>query len=166
MKLRHVGMLTLALMAGCAHSQPSRGVRVEQHAAHEAPRTEAQEQRENTAEEKRAEQAAIKRETAEPYGTPPDNTRVNQRDRESSALTPLDQGSDERDRDLTAQIRKAMVGDDTLSFTAKNTKIITRAGLVTLRGTVVNAREKATIEKTALSIAGPGQVVDELEVEQ
>ncbi|HEY6880793.1 MAG TPA: BON domain-containing protein [Polyangiales bacterium] len=165
MKSRLVGMLTLALLGGCAHAQPAPPG---QHAASHVQQ-ESREARENAAEERRASTAAAAREQrprAEDYGTTPDNTRVNERDRESSALTPLDQSSEERDVALTTQIRKAMVGDDSLSFTAKNTKIITRNGLVTLRGTVVNAREKETIEKTALSIAGAGRVVDELEIER
>jgi osmotically-inducible protein OsmY len=176
MKSRYVGLLTLALSMGCAHSQSHQGAhaRAEAHGdatAHKQTLTAQErrrEARENEDEEKRAGIAAQKREqkTAEDFGTTPDNTRVNERDREASALTPLDQGSSDRDMELTAQIRKAMVGDSSLSFTAKNTKIITRDGLVTLRGTVANAREKETIEKTALSIAGKGQVVDELEVER
>src|SRR5689334_13871383 len=35
---------------------------------------------------------------AEAYGTQADNTRVNERDREGVALTPLDQGENEQDR--------------------------------------------------------------------
>jgi hyperosmotically inducible periplasmic protein len=167
MNARHVGLLTM-LLVGCAHSQS------QQHA--EAPKNERTDEkvqekrqvaRENAAEEKRAEMAAEQRErSAEAYGTTPDNTRVNERDRDSSAVTPLDQSSSDRDVELTAQIRKAMIGDSSLSFTAKNTKIITRDGLVTLRGTVVNAREKETINKTAVSIAGKEHVVDELEIER
>jgi len=100
------------------------------------------------------------------YGVEADNTRVNERDRESSALTPMDQGENEKDRDMTQAIRKAVIADDSLSFTAKNVKIITRDGLVTLRGAVNNAREKATLERTALSLAGPKRVVNELEVSE
>ncbi|MET0284683.1 MAG: BON domain-containing protein [Polyangiales bacterium] len=158
MKAGHVGLLTM-LVVGCAHNQPA-------HRETHASREVREQRRENAAEEKRAEVAAVQRErSAEAYGTTPDNTAVNQRDRDSAAVTPLDQGTSDRDVELTAQIRKAMVGDSSLSFTAKNTKIITRDGLVTLRGTVVNAREKATIQKTALSIAGKDHVVDELEIE-
>jgi hyperosmotically inducible protein len=162
---RHVGLLTM-LLVGCAHSQPKQHAEAQHAPSPEAAQAKRREVRENAAEEKRAELAAKQREhSAEAYGTTPDNTRVNERDRESSALTPLDQGTSDRDVELTAQIRKAMSGDSTLSFTAKNTKIITRDGLVTLRGTVVNAREKETIEKTAISIAGKDKVVDELEIE-
>jgi hyperosmotically inducible periplasmic protein len=99
-------------------------------------------------------------------GTTPDNTRVNERDRESSSLTPMDQGESQADRDMTQSIRKGVIADDSLSFTAKNIKIITRDGRVTLRGTVNNAREKATIERTALQLAGPKNVTNELEVSE
>lgn len=170
MKARYVGTLTLLLWTGCAHHS-STGAH-DQTAKHSQERTPAEVKREaraNAAEQRRAETAAEKRDQpprAEAFNTTPDNTRINERDRESSALTPLDQSSEDRDIELTASIRKAMIGDSSLSFTAKNTKIITRAGLVTLRGTVVNAREKETIEKIALQSAGKGRVVDELEVEQ
>jgi len=102
--------------------------------------------------------------SAAAYGTPPDNTRVNERDRESSALTPLDQKENETDLKITQRIRKAVVADDSLSFTAKNVKIITRDGQVTLRGSVKKAEEKTAIEKVARDVAGPGKVVNELEI--
>lgn len=102
--------------------------------------------------------------SADAMGTEPDNTRVNERDREASALTPMDQSESDTDRELLQRIRKAVIADDSLSFTAKNVKIITRDGRVTLRGSVNNAREKATLEKTALDAAGPKRVTNELEV--
>ena len=51
-------------------------------------------------------------------------------------VTPLDQGNDKRDLEITQQIRKSVMDDSTLSFTAKNVKIITKDGHVTLRGPV------------------------------
>jgi hyperosmotically inducible periplasmic protein len=104
--------------------------------------------------------------SAAEMGTSADNTRVNERDRESSALTPMDQGGSQSDRDLTQSIRKGVIADDSLSFSAKNVKIITRDGRVTLRGTVNNAREKATIERTATDLAGPKRVTNELEISE
>ena len=53
-----------------------------------------------------------------------DNTKINDRDRHG-ALTPMDQGGSEAERNITASIRKGVVGDKSLSFTAKNVKIIT-----------------------------------------
>lgn len=104
--------------------------------------------------------------TAASYGTDADNTRVNERDRSSTALTPMDQGESTADRDMTQSIRKSVIADDSLSFTAKNVKIITRDGRVTLRGAVNNAREKTTIEKAAKDLAGAKMVTNELEVSE
>jgi len=103
-------------------------------------------------------------ENAAAYGAPPDNTRVNERDRESSSLTPMDQKENESDLKITQRIRKAVVANDALSFTAKNVKIITRDGQVTLRGSVKKAEEKSAIEKAARDVAGPGKVNNEIEV--
>jgi osmotically-inducible protein OsmY len=104
--------------------------------------------------------------TAASYGTDADNTRVNERDRSSTALTPMDQGESTADRDMTQSIRKSVIADDSLSFTAKNVKIITRDGRVTLRGAVNNTREKTTIEKAAKDLAGAKMVTNELEVSE
>jgi hyperosmotically inducible protein len=104
--------------------------------------------------------------TAASYGTDAANTRVNERDRSSTALTPMDQGESTADREMTQSIRKSVIADDSLSFTAKNVKIITRDGRVTLRGAVNNAREKTTIEKAAKDLAGAKMVTNELEVSE
>jgi hyperosmotically inducible periplasmic protein len=96
--------------------------------------------------------------------TAPDNTGRNVRDRGGSTLTPGDQSESEADRTLTQQIRRAVVSDDSLSTMAKNVKIITVEGLVTLRGPVQNPREKETIEAKAQQIAGIDKVDNQLEV--
>lgn len=93
-----------------------------------------------------------------------DNTRVNARDRNRSTLTPMDQGSSEADRKLTQQIRQAVVADKSLSFTAKNVKIITINGKVTLRGTVKNDDERSKVAAAAKRVAGDAQVENYLEV--
>ena len=98
-------------------------------------------------------------------GHAPDNTGINERDRNSANVTPMDQGNGEVDIDLTQRIRKAVMADDSLSFTAKNAKIITRDGRVTLRGPVKSAAEKDAIYKCAVSAAGVGRVSNELQVE-
>ena len=93
-----------------------------------------------------------------------DNSRVNQRDRSSDALTPMDQGTSEADRHTTQQIRQAVMRDKTLSFTAKNVKIITINGKVTLRGPVKNEAERSAIEAAARGVAGGSQVDSQLEI--
>jgi len=101
---------------------------------------------------------------ASDYDTDAANTGVNERDRNDQALTPLDQGGSTGDREITQRIRKAVVSNDDLSFTAKNVKIITRDGQVTLRGAVKSAQERTSIERAAKTVAGPSKVVNELEV--
>lgn len=93
-----------------------------------------------------------------------DNTKINDRDRHG-AVTPTDQGGG-KDRDITAAIRRAVVGDGALSFTAKNVKIITVGGKVTLRGPVKSDAEKTAIEAKAKAAAGVTEVDNQLEVKK
>jgi hyperosmotically inducible protein len=104
--------------------------------------------------------------TAHPGQTAPDNTGVNVRDRNDATLTPGDQSESEADRALTQQIRQAVVGDKSLSTMAKNIKIITIDGVVTLRGPVQNANEKKTIEAKVQHMAGVNKVDNQLEVKE
>lgn len=102
--------------------------------------------------------------TSPPAQTAPDNTGRNVRDRSGVTLTPGDQSESETDRTLTQEIRKAVVADDSLSTMAKNIKIITIDGVVTLRGPVQNLQEKANIETKAQRIAGLDKIDNQLEV--
>lgn len=101
---------------------------------------------------------------APPAQTAPDNTGRNVRDRSGATLTPGDQSESQADRTLTQQIRKAVVADKSLSTMAKNIKIITVNGVVTLRGPVKNPHEKQTIEAKAQQIAGVNNIDNQLEV--
>jgi osmotically-inducible protein OsmY len=94
-----------------------------------------------------------------------DNTGKNVRDKDGATLTAFDQGASEADRNITANIRKAVVDDDSLSMSAHNIKIITNGGLVTLRGPVKSAAEKANIEAKAKKVAGVTRVDSQLEVD-
>jgi osmotically-inducible protein OsmY len=96
--------------------------------------------------------------------TAPDNTGRNVRDRGDVTLTPGDQSESEADRTLTQQVRKAVVADDSLSTMAKNIKIITIDGVVTLRGPVQNPREREIIEAKAQQIPGINKIDNQLEV--
>jgi len=97
--------------------------------------------------------------------TDADNSRVNKRDKNDAALTPMDQGGSEADRKLTQQIRQELMKDKNLSFTAKNVKIITINGKVTLRGPVKTEAERTAIEAAARRAAGgTGSVDSQLEL--
>jgi hyperosmotically inducible periplasmic protein len=100
---------------------------------------------------------------AGPYDA--DNTGRNVRDR-GDTVTPTDQGENDADRQVTANIRKAIVDDDSLSTNAKNVKIMTRDGQVTLRGPVKTPEEKAAIAAKAERIAGVKRVDNQLEIER
>jgi len=95
--------------------------------------------------------------------TQADNTERNKRDREPSALTPGDQGENQIDLSITQKIRQEVVKDDMLSSTAKNIKIITRAGVVTLRGPVKSDKEKSAIAVLAQRVDGVQRVDNQLE---
>lgn len=94
----------------------------------------------------------------------PDNSGKNERDRDNKTLTPGDQSNAPDDIKLVATIRKMVVKDKSLSSTAKNCKIITNGGRVTLRGPVNSAEEKATVEAHAVMSAGKDKVDNQLEV--
>jgi hyperosmotically inducible protein len=93
-----------------------------------------------------------------------DNTEVNVRDRTDAAKTPIDQNENQKDIDITANIRKRVV-DTKMSVNAQNVKIITQDGKVTLRGPVKSEEEKSQIDKMAHDVAGAANVDNQLEVQ-
>jgi hyperosmotically inducible periplasmic protein len=95
---------------------------------------------------------------------PADNSGKNVRDRKDGAPTSGDQSNAKSDVAITQEIRKAVVGDKSLSTNAHNVKIITTGGVVTLRGPVKSAAEKATIEAKAKQAAGVSRVDNQLEI--
>jgi osmotically-inducible protein OsmY len=94
-----------------------------------------------------------------------DNTSKNTRDRENATLTPDDQGKSKSDREMTRKIRRALVKTDGISMTAKNIKIITVDGKVTLRGPVKTQQEWNLINQLAQQ-EGASSVDNQLEVKQ
>lgn len=94
-----------------------------------------------------------------------DNTKNNDRDRHG-ALTATDQGNSGDETKITAAIRRGIVADKSLSFGAKNAKVITVGSKVTLRGPVKSEQEKATIEAIAKQATGVTAVDNQLEVKK
>jgi hyperosmotically inducible protein len=95
---------------------------------------------------------------------PADNTGKNERDRSGATLTPGDQGGSEADRQLTQQIRKLVVADSKLSAQAKNVKIISLDGVVTLRGPVKSSQEKSEIATIAQGVNGVKRIDNQIEL--
>jgi len=94
----------------------------------------------------------------------PDNTAINKRDRSTGALT-ADKQQGRPDTETTRMVRRSIVKDKSLSTYAHNVKVVTQAGVVTLRGPVNSADEKHAIELKATEVAGAGNVKNELEVQ-
>lgn len=99
-----------------------------------------------------------------PNAVDADNTGRNVRDRDDSNPTAFDQSETEADRTITQRIRQEIMKERSLSSNAMNVKIITRNGVVTLRGPVNNANEKTAIVGIARRINGVTNVEDRLEV--
>ncbi len=93
-----------------------------------------------------------------------DNTAKNQRDRSGETKTSGDQSNSPEDLKTTQAIRKALMKDSSLSMTAKNVKIITAGGQVTLRGPVKSADEKSRIDQLAKGAAGNAKIDNQLEI--
>jgi hyperosmotically inducible protein len=97
--------------------------------------------------------------------TAPDNTGTNKRDRNPSEVTAQQQKENTSDRELTRQIRKALVADKSLSTYAHNIKVIAQNGTVTLKGPVKTDEEKKAIEAKAAEVAGGAdKIKSEIEV--
>jgi osmotically-inducible protein OsmY len=98
----------------------------------------------------------------------PENTGVNKRDAPANSEaaarpTPMDQSNQQPDLRTEAEVRKAIVGDKSLSMLAHNVKIMTAGGVVTLRGPVKSAEEKARVEELARHVQGVASVKNELD---
>ena len=93
-----------------------------------------------------------------------DNTAQNKVDQTGTVPDPMDQGTSEVDMTITTVLRKAITSDQSLSMNAKNVKIITRDGVVTLRGPVESTAERAAIEAAANAVSGVRRVDSYLEV--
>jgi osmotically-inducible protein OsmY len=94
----------------------------------------------------------------------PDNTKVNKRDKAKAEPTADQAKNAMSDRDIMQKIRKAVVGDKSLSTYGHNVKIISQHGKVTLKGPVHSEEEKKNIEAKAVEVAGANNVTNMLEV--
>jgi sporulation protein YlmC with PRC-barrel domain len=106
------------------------------------------------------------------YGVDPyfsadaDNTARNVRDRKEDRPTPLDQGSSDADVQTTRRIRQEILAKQGLSVNARNVKVMTVNGRVTLRGPVNDDIEKQAIVEIANRIAESANVDNQLEVKR
>lgn len=95
---------------------------------------------------------------------PPDNTKVNTRDRAKGAVTADQQKENATDRELTQKIRKSLMADKSLSTYAHNVKVVAQGGQITLKGPVRTEEEKRNVEAKAVEVAGAGHVVNQISI--
>lgn len=107
---------------------------------------------------------AVGAHAADPPTSPVDNTRINKRDMDDKTATPTDQPNNSADVKFAADVRSAIYNDKTLSMEAHNVKLVAAGGVVTLRGPVASAEEKAKVEKIVRSVAGVTRVDNQLDV--
>jgi osmotically-inducible protein OsmY len=111
--------------------------------------------------------ASLAAQNADSNGVKPDNTKVNQRDRDPNQPTADQQKNNATDLDLAKNIRRSIVEDKSLSSDAHNVKVISQNGTVTLKGPVKSEAEKSAIVSKAVSVAGSAdKVVDQMSVKQ
>ena len=92
----------------------------------------------------------------------PDNTAQNKDQR----LTADNQADAKGDRLTTANIRKAIIADKSLSTYAHNVKIVTVNGAVTLKGPVTSEEEKEKIAIDAAGVVSADKITNHLTVKQ
>lgn len=98
--------------------------------------------------------------------TKPDNSAVNKRDQNPDEATADNQKMNAADRALTAKIRRMVMADKALSMYAQNVKIISKDGMVTLKGPVRSDDEMKSIVNKATSATGAaGKVLNQMSVE-
>jgi hyperosmotically inducible protein len=109
--------------------------------------------------------AGAQDQTSQPTAPQPDNTKMNQRDRDASEPTADQQKANSSDRAITQQIRESIVKDSSLSTYAHNVKVITQNGMVTLKGPVRSEEEKKAVEQKATDVAGADRVTSKIDVQ-
>ena len=107
---------------------------------------------------------AVGAHAADPPTSAVDNTRINKRDMDDKTATPTDQPNNSADVKFAADVRSAIYKDKTLSMEAHNVKLVAAGGVVTLRGPVASAQEKAKVESIVHSVAGVTRVDNQLDV--
>jgi hyperosmotically inducible protein len=93
-----------------------------------------------------------------------DNTKKNLPTNHHDANRADQQSNSSSDVELTRKIRQSLTQDKSLSTYAHNVKIITRNGVVELKGPVRSQSEKDAVEAKATEVAGTSKVKNELTV--
>jgi hyperosmotically inducible protein len=93
-----------------------------------------------------------------------DKTQNDKTSMSDKGATAAEQTENRSDKETTRDIRRAIVKDDSLSTMAHNVKVVTKNGMVTLRGPVRSEEEKKAVEAKAVEVAGASKVTNDLTV--
>jgi osmotically-inducible protein OsmY len=93
-----------------------------------------------------------------------DAQREQEQPRAQAQPTAQDQPMATDDESITLAIRRALVADDAITIRGRNTTIITRGGVVTLRGSVERDAERASVEAHARGAQGVRRVDNQISV--
>jgi hyperosmotically inducible protein len=86
-------------------------------------------------------------------------------DRGLDTPAPGEPGAEEADLAITRMVRQSVMKEDKLSARAKNTEIVTRDGVVTLRGAVQRPAESTLLMQIAQTTNGVRRIDNQLEIE-
>ncbi len=90
----------------------------------------------------------------------PDNSKQNAHQNRTAD----NQSNATGDRQTTAQVRRAIIADKSLSMYAHNVKILVAGGQVTLKGPVHSDQEKQKVEADAATVVGADKITNKLTV--
>ena len=89
-----------------------------------------------------------------------DNTKTNK----AAGPTADQQKQNKTDVQITRDIRQLITKDKSLSTYAKNIKVVSQNGQVTLSGPVRTDTEKNSVEAKAVQVAGAGHVKNDIQI--
>ena len=92
--------------------------------------------------------------------TAADNTKTNK----TAGPTADQQNQSKTDVQITRDIRQLLTKDKELSTYAKNIKVVSQNGQVTLSGPVRTDAEKNSVEAKAIQVAGAGHVRNDIQI--
>ena len=92
-----------------------------------------------------------------------DNTLVNKKNEKQLTAEDQVKGSSQ-DVEITRKLRRYLTDDDNLSTYAKNIKIVTLSGVVTLNGPVRSRSEKQSIEEYARRLVRSPHIQNQLDI--
>lgn len=94
----------------------------------------------------------------------PNNSSKNARDEKLGKATAQNQSPQKKDVEITRELRKAIMATSGMSVDGQNVKIITRKGIVTLRGPVSSESEKNVIGDLVKNCSSVVSFTNQLEI--